>query len=91
MKGTTGMTKNLKIEDEIPDDWKEAIDIVDPQTGLTPLLISCFHGTMNAVRIVISRGANLNFKEKNHGFSPLILASKNVCFHKTVSIWLSRC
>jgi hypothetical protein len=78
MVGTTGMTKNNKVEDDIPESWAQIVDIVDPETEFTPLMISCQNGTLSTVRTLISRGAKIDYKTTALGLSPLIVASKGV-------------
>lgn len=72
--GTTTMTKNAKIND---DEWGDAIDFADPQTGFTPLMAASMHGNLNTVKVLISRGANMNLKHEATGKSALLLASRN--------------
>lgn len=80
MVGTTGMTKNMKIPFDnipnIPESWNEAIDIIDPNTGYTPLMMSSQNGTVATVRVLLSRGAKMEMKDFKCGYSALILASK---------------
>lgn len=52
-------------------------NFVDPDTGLTPLLNAATHGKEAIVRVLIDRGADLEFKERSKMRNALMLASKN--------------
>ena len=52
-------------------------NFVDPNTGLTPLLNASMHGKLAIVRVLIDRGADVEFKERGKMRNALMLAAKN--------------
>jgi ankyrin repeat protein len=52
-------------------------NFVDPNTGLTPLLNASIHGKLAIVRVLIDRGADVEFKERGKLRNALMLAAKN--------------
>eukprot|EP01035_Chromulina_nebulosa_P031106 gene31106-41439_t len=52
-------------------------NFVDPNTGLTPLLNAAIHGKLAIVRVLIDRGADVEFKEKGKMRNAVMLAAKN--------------
>lgn len=40
--------------------FKQPVDIVDPESGVTPLVVACKIGNLKSVRLLVERGANVN-------------------------------
>lgn len=59
------------------DEWGDTLNIVDPNSGFTPLMMAAMHGNVNTVRVLLSRGANIDFQDEMFGKSALQLAAKN--------------
>jgi len=51
-------------------------NFVDPDTGLTPLINAAIHGKVAIVRILIDRGADMEYKEKSKFRNALMHACK---------------
>jgi ankyrin repeat protein len=52
-------------------------NFVDPDTGLTPLINAAIHGKEAIVRILIDRGADIEYKEKSKSRNALMFAAKH--------------
>ena len=84
LKGTNNMTRrNVIGKDEDPDLSSLAgyvnsnnYNIVDPDTGFTPLINASIDGKIPIVRVLLDRGADLEYREGTRLRSALILAAQ---------------
>ena len=54
MSGTASMTKN-SIQTEV--NWGAEINLIDPTSGYTPLMVAAMNGNPMSVQTLIDRGA----------------------------------
>eukprot|EP01031_Cornospumella_fuschlensis_P047168 gene47168-57768_t len=56
--------------------WRNGINIVDPDTGLTPLMLAAVQGKVQIGTVLIDRGADLEFAEAKKGRTALHIAAR---------------
>lgn len=56
--------------------WRTGINMVDPETGLTPLMVAAIQGKQPIALALLERGADLNYIETRKGRTALHIAAR---------------
>eukprot|EP01039_Chlorochromonas_danica_P006056 gene6056-6670_t len=57
--------------------WRTGINLVDPDTGLTPLMLAAIQGKQPIAQVLLERGAEVDYKESRKGRTALHIAARS--------------